>query len=310
MSNGHSARRPWVGSLFSTASLVVLQTTTPPSGVGPDELVDFWPAIVRLGWFLAAFLGVVLLSRLLVEPALGRVIRQRNRNNPTLREALVLYVRVFVFLAAILVGAGVAGYGRFLGNSALIIGAVTLAIGVAAQEVIGSLVSGMALVFDPEFNVGNYIEWSDGTGTVQSITLRVTRVETPNGELVTIPNTILTSQEITRPFGRGDYQVVEQIGLAYEDDVDEAMEHLREAAVALDDVLERPAPSVYVDELGDDAVVVRVHYWIEDPHRRDVFRIRSAYARAIKSRLDDAGITISPPSQRDLQGRIEIDEPA
>ena len=308
MKNGLPTHRLGVGSLFPVTSLVVLQTTTPSSGVGPDELVDYWPAIVRAGWFFAGFFGVVLLGRLLVEPTLARIIRRRNRNNPTLREATLLYFRVLVVVIAVFVGAGVAGYGQFLSNSALIIGAATLAVGVAAQEVIGSLVSGTALVFDPEFNVGNYIEWSDGEGTVQSITLRVTRVVTQNGELVTIPNTILTSQAITRPFGRGHYRVVEHIGLSYEDDVDEAMRHLEAAAIALDKILAEPAPSVYVDELGDDAVIVRVHYWIEDPDRRDIFDIRSAYAREIKRRLDTAGITISPPSERDLQGRIEIDD--
>jgi len=69
--------------------------------------------------------------------------------------------------------------------------------------VIGSLVSGIALVLDPDFNVGDYIEWPNGEGVVQSIALRTTRVETQNGELVTIPNTILTNNEISRPFGRG-----------------------------------------------------------------------------------------------------------
>jgi small-conductance mechanosensitive channel len=293
--------------LHQTAPLVVFQPTQPP-GVGPDELVDYWPSLVRAGWFLAGFLAIVVLGRVFVEPAISRVIHRRNRKNPSLREAVRRYVRIFILVIGVFVGAGIAGYGRFLSSSALVIGAATLAIGVAAQEVIGSIVSGIALVFDPEFNVGDYIEWSDGEGTVQSITLRLTRVRTQNGELVTIPNTILTSEPITRPFGRGNYRVVEHLQLAYEDDVEAALSHLEAAAVDLDGILSEPSPSVYVDELGDDAVIVRVHYWIEDPDRRGIFAIRSAYARAVKTRLENAGITISPPSQRDLQGRIGITE--
>lgn len=307
MKNGFSTRRLWTGSLLPVVFFVVLQTATPTPGVGPDELTDYGLPIIRVGWFLAGFLATVLLSRLFAKPTLSRILHRRNRNNPTLREAMFLYFRVFTLVIAVFVGAGVAGYGGFLSNSALIISAVTLAVGVAAQEVIGSFVSGTALVFDPEFNVGDYIEWEDGEGTVQSITLRVTRVKTPNGELVTIPNTVLTSHPITRPFGQGNYRVVEQIGLAYEDEVDEAMAHLETAAVTLDDILAEPAPSVYIDEFGDDAVLVRVHYWIEDPHREDIFAVRSAYAEEVKTRLDAAGISISPPSEHDLQGRIEID---
>jgi small-conductance mechanosensitive channel len=237
------------------------------------------------------------------------LLRRRNRNNPTLQAAIILYFRVFVVLVAVLVAVGVAGYGRILSDSALIISAVALAIGVAAQEVIGSIVSGIALVLDPEFNVGDYIEWPEGEGIVQSIALRVTRVETPDGELVTIPNTILTGNELVRPYGRGNHRIIQKIGLAYDDDVDEALAHLEDVAASMDMILAEPAPTAYVDELADDAVVVRIHYWIEDPNRRDIFAARSAYASAIKRRLESVGITISPPSERDLQGRIGIDGP-
>ncbi len=309
MTDGRRPRRRLLGLLLPVASLALL-TATPEPGVGPDELADYWPDLVRAGWFLAGFLVVALLGRYVAVPATLRVVRRRNRNNPTLTEALARYVRVLVFLIAVFVGAGVAGYGGFLTNSALIVAAATLAVGVAGQEVIGSLVSGLALVVDPEFNVGNFIEWADGEGTVKSITLRVTRVRTPDGELVTIPNTALTGGTITRPYGRGAYRVVDHVGLAYEDDVDEATAHLEAAAADLDAVLADPVPRAYVDHLGDDAVVVRVHYWIENPQRRDVLAVRSAYARAIKTRLGEAGITISPPSERELQGRIEVEDAA
>lgn len=206
--------------------------------------------------------------------------------------------------------AGTAGFGGLVTDSALVIAAGTLALGVAGQAVIGSLISGLVLVTDPEFNVGNYIEWADGEGEVRSITLRVTRVVTPDGELVTIPNTVLTGGAITRPYGRGRYRVVEHVGIAYGDDTGAAMDVLRTTAEGLDGVLADPAPDAYVDEFGSDAVLVRVHYWIEDPRRRDLFEIRSAYASEVKSRLDAAGITISPASKRELSGRIEVDDGA
>lgn len=292
---------------MATDAVIALQATSTP-GLGPEGLTYYWPDLVRIGWFLVGFGVTVLLGWFVVEPLVSRVVSRRNRGNPTIEEAISRYVRVVVVLVAFFVGAGVAGYGRFLANSAIVIAAGTLAIGVAAQSVIGSLVSGMVLVLDPEFNVGNYIEWADAEGTILSITLRVTRVLSPNGELVTIPNTVLTSSAITRPYGRGRYRVVEHIGIAYEDDVDAAIEHLTAAAVEVESVLDAPDPSAYVDEFASDAVVVRVHYWLENPRRQDLFRVRSEYARAVKRRLDEAAITISPPSKRELLGRIGLDE--
>lgn len=294
--------------MVSGQGWVALQTVTGTPGLGPDELGDFLPLVMRSLWFLVGFGIIAAVGWFVVEPAVGRVIRRRNRNNPTIQEAITRYFRLFVLLLAVFVGIGVAGYGRFMTNSAIVVAAATLAVGVAAQSVIGSFVSGLVLVIDPEFNVGNYIAWSDGEGTVESITLRVTRVTTPGGSLVTIPNTTLTSEAITRPYGRGRYRVVEQIGLAYEDDIDVGLEIMETAAGDLEAVLDDPRPRAYVDEFGGDAVIVRVHYWVESPRERNVFRVRSAFARSVKTRLEDEGITISPASKRDLQGRIEVDD--
>lgn len=296
--------------MATTVLAVVLQTATPTPGVGPAELTDYWPVIVRAGWFFLGFLGAILVGWYVVGPVLTRVVSRRNRNNPTIREAIERYFRLFTAVVGLFVGAGIAGYGQFLTDSALVIAAGTLAIGVAGQTVIGSLISGLVLVADPEFNVGDYIEWENGAGTIRSITLRVTRVQTPGGERLTVPNTVLTGQTITRPFGQKRHRIVEQVDVDYEDDVDETIRHLEAAAEELDDILPAPNPVAYVDELGDDAVAVHAHYWVEDPDPRVIAEVRSAYAQAVKARLEAADITISPATERDLEGRIGIDERA
>jgi small-conductance mechanosensitive channel len=288
-----------------------LQTTPIPTetpGTGPEALVDFWPLLVRAGWFLVGFLVVAVVGVLAIEPTLSRIVRRRNRNNPTLQEAISRYLRLGVLVVAFVVGTGVAGYGRLLSDSAIVVAALTLAIGVAGQLVNGSLISGFVLVLDPEFNVGDYIEWEGGNGTVRSITLRVTRVQTPDGELVTIPNTVLTGQPVTRPYGRARYRVVEHISFAYEDDIQDAMSLLEDVAVTSDAIANEPTPSAYVDEFGGDAIVVRVHYWIDDPDPEKVFAVRSRYAQAVEHRCEDVGITISPASKLELLGRIGVED--
>ena len=292
--------------MLSVASAVALQTVTPTPGVGVGELADYWPVVIRGGWFLVGFLVVVLLGWFGAAPAVSGIVRRRNRNNPTIEEAMSRYVRLLAVVVAFFVGAGVAGYGAFISDSALVIAAGTLAVGVAGQAVIGSLVSGVVLVLDPEFNVGNYIEWADGEGTVRSITLRVTRVHTPGGKLITVPNTKLTSEAVTRPYGQGRQRIVERVGIAYEADVAEALEHLRRATEAVEEIADGPSPKAYVEEFGSDSVIVRVHYWVVDPRQLDLFAIRSAYAREAKARLEAAGITISPASKRELEGRIDV----
>jgi len=66
-------------------------------------------------------------------------------------------------------------------------------------------------------------------------------------------------------------------------------------------------PRWYVDELGGE-VTVRVHYWIEDPGRQDILVVQSEYARRIKRRFENEGITIGPTSEIELSGRVGIDD--
>ena len=297
----------WIGVGVSLRSIGAQQTPTPIGGVGVEEVVDLWPIAVGAAWFLLGLSVVVLVGWFVVVPVAARGIRRRNPNNSTIHEAVVRYLRLLSVLFGVLIGATLAGYGRVIGDSALVVAAATLALGVAGQTVIGSLVSGLVLVTDPEFNVGDYIRWDDREGTVQSITLRVTRVLTPNGELVTVPNTILTEVAVTRPFGRGRYRVVHRLDLAFDADVNAAIDCIEAAIDDVDRIAEAPSPRVYVEDFGADTVTVAAHYWVENPKHGEVLGVQSAFARVVRDRLTDAGIDVSPPSTHELEGRIAVD---
>jgi small-conductance mechanosensitive channel len=284
------------------------QTATPTPGVGVGEVVDLWPVAVRALWFMAGFLVVAIVGWLVVVPVLARAVRHRNPNNSTLNEAIAQYLRLSVVLLGLVIGTATAGYGRILADSALVVAAGTLALGVAGQTVLGSIVSGLVLVADPEFNVGDYIVWENGEGNVQSITLRVTRVLTPDGELVTVPNTILTEEAVRRPFGRGRYRVVERLDLAFDADVDRAIDGIEAAIDDVDRIADAPTPRVYVEEFGADTVTVAAHYWIAQPKQSDVLAVQSAFARAVRERLTDAHVDVSPPSTHELEGRIQVED--
>ena len=293
-------------SALAVAASVAVQTPTP--GVGVEEVVDLWPAIRRATWFLGGFLFITVVGVLVVVPVISRGVRHRNPRNTTLTDAVTRYLQLLVVLVGVMVGAVVAGYGRVIGDSALIVAAATLALGVAAQTVIGSLVSGFVLVADPEFNVGDYIRWADREGTVQSITLRVTRVLTPDGELITVPNTVLTENAVTRPFGRGRYRIVDRLDFAFDADVNAAIDCIENAIDEVDRIAEAPSSRVYVETFGADTVTVAAHYWVEDPKQKDVLSVRSAFARVVRDRLTEAGIDVSPPSTHELEGRLQVEE--
>ncbi|MDH5020071.1 mechanosensitive ion channel family protein [Halobacterium rubrum] len=288
------------------ASLSAATTAEGPPDPGPEELVDLVPLAVNAAWFLLGFGVVVVLGWVVVEPLVGRVVRRRNRDNPTIQEAIARYVRVLFVLAGTAVGASVAGYGQLLSDSALVVAAGTLAVGVAAQTVVGSMVSGLVLVFDPEFSVGSYIEFGAYEGTVQSIQLRATRVETPGGELVTVPNTALTSEVVVRPYRQSSRRLVDRVNVDFDEALPEVLSHAADTAASLDRVVADPEPAAYVEELREDAVVVRVDYWVDSPRPGDLLETRSAFRAAVKSRLAAEGVSVSPPATRELGGSLTV----
>lgn len=268
---------------------------------------EYGQAVEPFVWGVAAFFVVYLLGRLLVLPGIMRVVRRRNQRNPTLVDAVRRYTQLLFLLVALIVGMAFSGYGDVLGGSALVIAAATLALGVAGQEVIGNLVSGLFLVIDPDFNVDDWIEWKNGAGVVETIRFRVTRVRTDNNEVITVPNTTLATTAVTRPYSRDQFRIVVEIAISTEEDIDAARAVLREEMAAIEDTLADPPPRIAVEEIDMDATWLSAQFWIGHPSRGDVRRVRSAYVTRVKERLQAEDITFSPPSEHELSGRIEVD---
>jgi len=277
---------------------------------GPDTtevLEGYGDVFGRVVGFVVGATVVYVLGRLLVVRGLSRVVRQRNRNNPTVASASETYLHALVVGLASLAGIIGAGYGKVLTDSALIIAAFTFIIGVAGQEVIGSLISGMFLVADRDFNVGDWIAWPGGEGIVEAVDFRVTRVRTLDNETITVPNTELTENALTRPYGRERFRVTERVDVAYGDDVELALKELRDVAQADDRVLDDPAPTPRVQEFAGSSVGLQAQFWIADPMEADLPEVRSSFRRRVKRRFDEVGLTLGPPSGQQVSGRLSVE---
>ena len=282
----------------------------PPSA--PNWLTDFLTpynqVLSELFWFLVGLGVVYLAGRLVLIPLATRIVRSRNRNNPTIESATETYLQVVLIGFALLTGIIAAGYGRLLSESAVIIAAITFVFGIAGQQVFGSLISGLFLVADPDFNVGDWISWPEGEGTVEAVDFRVTRVRTPDNETVTVPNTQLTNNALIRPYGRDMYRITEQVYVAYDEDTERALMELQQIAATYESVLSDPAPSARIVELGENAITVQAELWIENPENSDIMTVRSDFRREVKRRFEEEGITLAPPSAQLLSGEMTVTE--
>ncbi|WP_053949050.1 mechanosensitive ion channel family protein [Halolamina sediminis] len=256
--------------------------------------------------FVAGFLVTMLIGRVVLIPLLLRVLRARGFTE-ALRGLTKSAANALVLFAAVAVAFMAAGFPSFLTAAATLSGALALALGFAAQDLVGNFVAGVFIIKDKPFEVGDWIEWNDNSGRVEQIDLRVSTVRTFDNERITVPNSELANNAITNPVA---YETLRQkfvFGIGYDDDIELAREAIVEEITAVDGVLTDPEVTTRVTELGDSAVGIQARFWIDDPDRGDYVAVRSEAVKAVKERFDDEGIDM-PYVHRQLVGEVDVNE--
>ncbi len=271
------------------------------SGFLGQEIAQAVSAVVV---FVVSLVVVYLLGRAIVSPLVDRILERRGLDRHA-RLPIQKIVNVVVAFVAISVAFGLAEYGNFLQSLATIAAAATLAIGFATQDVIKNFVSGVFIFTDRPFRIGDWIEWDDHSGVVEDISFRVTRVRTFDNELLTVPNAELTDGVVKNPVAKDTLRLKVPFGIGYDDDIPQATDIIVEEAEKHEDILDSPAPSVRLTELGDSAVVLQSRIWIANPSRADFVKTRGEYVTNVKARFDDEGVEFPYPN-RSLSGTLEV----
>ncbi|MFB6166241.1 MAG: mechanosensitive ion channel family protein [Haloarculaceae archaeon] len=256
------------------------------------------PAVV----FVLATAAVYLPARYLLLPAVRRGLEALDVDPSVELPALkVLHALLAVF--ALFTAATVSGLASFLAATAAITAGLTIAIGFASRDVLSNLVSGVFIVLDPTFDIGDWIRWGDQEGIIEDISFRTTRVHTFDNELISVPNSQLTTNAVVNPVAKDRRRLSITFELDVECEFARARDVLLSAATDHPDVLARPAPSVRVDLVQETSIVLIARFWIARPERADVVRIRSEFVRTAAERLQAAGIDF--PSQ-ELSGGLDV----
>ena len=179
-----------------------------------------------------------------------------------------------VDLTGLLVAAGFAG----------------VVVGLAAQQTLGQLFAGIAILIEGRLKVGDSIRIGDDWGLVESVGLLSTRIRLWSGEILTIPNGDVMASKIynySRPIAR---RVDVVLGISYASDISKAMSIIRSVLDEKELVLANPAPVIIVDSLGDSAVILKVLFWVPAQEywtlRREIIKeFKEALERASKYRF-------------------------
>jgi small-conductance mechanosensitive channel len=253
--------------------------------------------------FVVVFAVLYLLGKSVVARAVERGLRHRGFDE-TLVGLAVSTAVVVTAVVAVALAATVAGFGVVLAAFATLAGALALAVGFAAQDLIANFVAGVFIIQDEPFTVGDWIEWDGNGGVVREIQLRVTRLDTFDNELVTVPNSDLANAAVVNNVANDTRRLSVGFGIGYDDDIEAARDAILDEGSRIDGVLDDPAPSAPVTSLGDSAVVLDGRLWI-DPNESSYGAVRAEFVEAVKRRFDAEGIDMPYPNT-ELSGDISV----
>jgi small-conductance mechanosensitive channel len=201
-----------------------------------------------------------------------------------------------VAAAGFLVALGAAGVE--IGNFAIVAGALGVGIGFGLQTVVNNFVSGLILMFERPIQPGDIVEVSGVTGTVKSIGLRATTIETFEGAEVIVPNGTLLQGNLTNwTLNDRNRRIEIPVGVAYGTDPKEVLGILREVAARQPLLLRHPPPIALFTGFGESSLDFSLRFWTSAGDTWGA--VRSAAMVEIHDELAQAGIEIPFP-QRDL----------
>ena len=173
-----------------------------------------------------------------------------------------------------------------------IIGASSLAIGLAFQGALANLAGGVLLLTLRPFKVGDFIDAAGYQGSVEAIHIFNTQLVTPDNKVISIPNGSLSNTSVVNYNIKPTRRVDLSFGVGYEQDIDKVYSVLNEIYQEHDLIHKEPEPFVKVLEHGDSAVVFVVRVWTETSN---YWSVHFDLLESVKKRFDREGISIPYP---------------
>lgn len=278
---------------YFVAALVILEIYH-VSLLSPEDLKELGLKILKvigiiIGARLAVRLGKTVVGQIFARHELHQSFMQKRRAQTlqVLLQSMVTYVLFFVAFIMILQVFGV--------NTSAILasaGILGLAVGFGAQSLVKDVISGFFILFEDQFAVGDYVETAGVVGVVEEMGLRSCKIRAWTGQLHIVPNGEIS--KVTN-YNRGHMLAVVMVGIAYEADIDRALEVLRQAGeqarAELSDIVETPVVQGVV-ELADSAVNIRV---VAATRAGQQWEVERQLRRRFKLALEAAGIEIPYP---------------
>lgn len=177
-----------------------------------------------------------------------------------------------------------------------VIGAASLAVGLALQGALANFAGGVLILLLRPFRVGDWISAQGVDGSVTEISIFNTKITTFGNQSAIIPNGKLSNEKIVNYTVLGERRENMTFGIGYDDNIKEAKDILLNLVMEQENVIktEGKEPMVAVASLGESSVDLTLRYWAKNEHFWDLHWLVLEQA---KLRLDAAGIDIPYPQR-------------
>ncbi|MCM1387118.1 MAG: mechanosensitive ion channel [Bacillus sp. (in: Bacteria)] len=266
--------------------------------MGLTNLTDF-VSEVAIGFgirvlvaLLTFFIGTQLIK------LVGRILKKSmQRGNADIGAIQFLSSFVKIALYVILIFFIASGFGLDAASVVALLGSAGVAIGLAIQGSLSNFAGGVLILLLKPFKVGDYIITDKGNeGTVIEIQIFYTKLTTADNRVVVIPNGELSNSSMTNVSAMPNRRIDIPVGISYEADIRQAREVITKLLENDDKVLKDHDRRVFVDCLGDSAVMLNVRFYTAS---EDFWETKWRMTENIKYALDTADIVI-PYNQLDV----------
>lgn len=330
----------------TTSSGTPLNNTTATPSLAPNESVSAVPPIEQKAakaakwlldillewgvpeWIARLALTIVVLfitwyASRLISQLLGRRIARRFQR-PSVSRTILRIIRGSVIALGILFIITTI-YRIPISNIALSLTVISAMVGVVLAPLVGSVISGLFVLADQPYEVGDMIEIVDTgqQGYVEDITISYTKLFTIDNTLLVIPNGSMRERDVINYSGEDNRTRLHlDLGVTYESDIDEARRLIEDAAREVDIIIEDgpdirigsaryPAqPTCYIDQFDGSSVQLRLRYWVRETTSHSLLSIRSMIQENVWERFEDANVELAYPHSHvvfdDTSGALNV----
>ncbi|MGE9547886.1 mechanosensitive ion channel family protein [Snodgrassella sp. CS2] len=239
--------------------------------------------------------GIAIIIAMWLSRITEQHILKAEKLDVNLRYVLVKIVKTLLVVVAVLIALPMVGINLTI--LSVFGGALGVGLGLGLQKIASNYVSGFIILADHSVRPGDRLNINNFTGYVTKITARFVVLRSSDGSEALIPNdTFVSNTVINDSYSSKIMSNNLTLQVAYNTDLPQALEILKEAAAKQARVCDDPKPNSFVTGFADSGINLYVNYWIRDPEN-GFMSINSAILLEIWNRFKEVGIEFPFPQQ-------------